>query len=60
VIMRELCEIYPGMNPLVFQQCHLNQIAIMLIDLERLRTGRKIVRGTPSQLRRLGLWPPNT
>jgi len=57
VIMRELCEIYPGMNPLVFEQCHPNQIAILVCDMERLQTGRKIVHGTVSQLRRMGLWP---
>lgn len=47
--MRELCEAYPGMTPLVFEQLHPNQIAILLCDKDRLKGQPKRVTLTPQE-----------
>jgi len=54
LIVREICEAYCVL-PKDIESMHLDQILLLICDKEFLKTGRRLVKGTPQELMAKGL-----
>ncbi len=54
-IVRELCEGYMGLNPLVIEQMHVDQLLLLMCDKKLLSGKPRTVTASPQELRARGL-----